>query len=165
VAIGLTGDANKLIKGYNSVSFNANATAQKEASIASYEIINGSQKKTTATGKMDNVNNGTFTFKVTDSRGNSTTKTVTKTMINYVPLTCNLSTSAELADSTTAKITLNISGNYYKGSFGAKNNTLTIKYRYKTNSGNYGDWVSSNATITYKNNTYSLTDTITGLGY
>ena len=58
---------------------------------------------------------------------------------------------------------MTISGNYFNGSFGAVANTLTVKYRYKANSENYGGWQTATATIS--GNTYKATVNISGLDY
>ena len=161
VSITLTGDANnKVIKGYNSMSVSAGATAQKGATIKSYKISCGGKSISTASGTLGNVESGTFTFAVTDSRGNTVTKTLNKTLINYVKPTCNLSVSAPTADGA---LTLTISGNYFNGTFGAVTNALTVQYRTKENSGSYGSWKTATATIS--GNTYRATVNLTGLNY
>ena len=156
----LTGDSNKIIKGYNSITVNANAAAVKGATLSSYSITNGGKSIATASGTLSNVETGTFTFKVTDSRGNITTKTVSKTLINYVKLTCNL---VAAAPTTAGEMAFTIKGNYFNGSFGAVANALTVQYRYKTNSGSYGSW--TNATATLSGNAYTANVSITGLDY
>ena len=161
VSITLTGDANnKLIKDYNVMSVSAGATALKEATIKSYKISCGGKSITTESGTLDFVDSGTFTFSVTDSRGNTTTQKVTKTLIPYVKLTCNLSANAP---TTAGDMTFTVKGNYFNGSFGAVTNTLTVQYRYKTNSGSYGAW--TNLTPTISNNTYTANGSLTGLDY
>lgn len=155
----LTGDANKIIKGFNTVSVTATATALKGATIKSYKITNGSRSLTTSSGTFTNVESGTFVFSVIDSRGNTTTVTLIKTLINYVLLTANLSANMTV-DGT---ITATVNGNYFNGSFGSVANTLTVQYRYKTVGGTYGSWTS--ATATKNGNTYTANISITGLDY
>lgn len=162
---GMTGNPNTIIKGYNSVAVAANAQAQKGAAIVSYKITNGENTLTTASGKFDYTENNTFTFSATDNRGQTTTQTVTLTMIDYVKLTCNLDAKIELVSDDNAKIIIEVSGNYFSKSFGAKANTLAIKYAIKANSGEYGQWVTVSGTPTFDGNTYKLTHEITGLVY
>lgn len=167
VSTTLTGDANKIIKGFNSVSITINATALKgNNSITSQKVTCGGKSLTSASGTLQNVESNIFDFTVTDKRGLTTTKRVTKTLINYVPLTCNLNASIALSssDQTLATATLNINGKYFNDSFGAVDNELTVQYRYKTNDGDYGDWTPLTAT-TGSNSTYTATGTITGLSY
>ena len=156
----LTDGANWIIKGYNSVQVAANAAALKGASIKSYKISCGDKSITTATGKLNNVDSNIVKFTVTDSRGNSTTKTVTLRLISYVFPTCNLTVSTP---TTSGDLSLTVKGNYFNGSFGAVDNALTVQYRYKVNDGSYGAWTALSPTIT--GNTYAVTENITGLDY
>lgn len=157
----LTGDGNnKLIKEHNFMSITIGAAALKGATIKSQKVECGSQSFTTATGSLTNVSSGSFKFTVVDSRGNTTTKTVNKTMIDYVKLTCNLSASAPTTDGV---LSFSVNGNYFNGSFGAVSNTLTVQYRLKTNDGAYTDWAALTPTIT--NNTYKVSSSISGLDY
>lgn len=156
----LTGDANKIIKGFNYVNVASNAKGLKGASIKSQQITSGAAVINRASGSFNNTESADFTFTVTDSRGNTTTQTVSKTLINYVKLTCNLTATNPTTD---GEVTLKINGHYFNGSFGAVNNTLTVQYRYKENDGAYGDWITVDAPRT--NDTYDVTLNLTGLDY
>lgn len=123
----LTGDANKLIKYKSTAQATITATAKNSATITK-KTING----TTVSGNtltIANVSTNSFTFSTTDSRGytNSTTKKLT--MVNYVPLT--ISANFFRPQPTTGQISLSFSGNYFNGSFGATNNTLSIQWQWK----------------------------------
>ena len=160
-----TGDENKIIKGYNAISYDIGATANKGASISSYQIVCGTMSKSSATGSLNNVLSGVFVVSATDSRGFTTSQTVEKELINYVKLTCAMTASASLnVETNKADVSLTVSGNFYSGSFGASTNALTIQYRYKTNSGSYGSWTNLTPTIN-NNNTYSVSYTIGNLDY
>lgn len=160
-SIVLTGDASgKVIKGYNSMKVAVNATAQKQATITSYKISCGGKSITSASGTLGYVDSGTFTFSATDNRGNTTTKTISKTLINYVKLTCNLAANAPTTDGA---LSFTVSGNYFNGSFGAVDNSLTVQYRIKEDSGTYSEWQTIAATIS--SNTYKAAHTISGLDY
>jgi hypothetical protein len=161
----LTGNPNSIIRGYNSVAVAANATARKGASIVSYNIRNGAKSITTASGKLDYVETNTFVFTVTDNRGLTVTENLTLPIVDYSKPTCNLNAKIELLNEENAKIILEISGNCYKGSFGATENSLAIKYAIKANNGDYGQWVTLSGTPTYSNGTYRITHEITGLVY
>ncbi len=157
----LTGDAsNKIIKGYNNMSVSMTPAALKGATITSQTIKCGDKTVSGTSASFANVETATFTFYVKDSRGNTKTQTVTKTLINYVKLTCNMDNTNPTVD---GKMSLQLSGNYFNGSFGATNNTLTLQYRYKTNDGAYGSWI--NVTPTISGNTYNATVNLTGLNY
>jgi hypothetical protein len=159
-SVSLTGDKNKIIKGFNYITASMTATALKGASIKSQTITNGSKTLTAASGNFENVESGTFVFTTTDSRGYATTQTIIKELIEYIKLTCNMDVDNPNIDGET---TLKISGNYFNGSFGKVANTLQVQYRYKESDGNYSEWID--AEFTLSNNTYNSTIDITGLNY
>ena len=158
--LALTGNKNKYVRYYSNPKYTMNAAALKEATIKSVKATCGSVTRTSQTGEFYNIENDSITFSVTDSRGNTTSKVVPLDMIDYVKLSCNL---AVTTPSTDGNSTLTISGNYFNGSFGATNNSLTVQYRFKENDGEYGDWIAATATIT--NDIYKATVNITGLNY
>lgn len=151
----LTGDENKFIKYYSSANFSFGASAKNSATIKTYNLTVGSKVTSNSTGTFQNVESASFAFGVVDSRGFSASQTVNKTLINYVKLTCAMTVSNPTAD---GKCTLTINGNYFNGSFGVTNNTLTVQYRT-----NNGSW--TNATATLSGNTYKVTVNLTGLDY
>ena len=156
----LTGDSSKFIKYYSNASVSTGASARNSATLKSQKITCGGKSITSASGTINAVESGSFTFSATDSRGYTTSQTVNKTLIEYIKLTCSLNASAP----TTAGVaTLKISGNYWDGSFGKVANTLTVQYRYKTQGGSYGAWTT--VTATKSGNTYNATATISGLDY
>lgn len=156
----LTGDSSKFIKYYSNASVSTGASARNSATLKSQKITCGAKSISSASGTINKVESGSFTFSATDSRGYTTTQTVNKTLIEYIKLTCSLNAGAP----TTAGVaTLKISGNYWNGTFGAVENTLTVQYRYKTQGGSYGAWTTISATKS--NNTYNATATISGLDY
>lgn len=156
----LTGNSSKFIKYYSNASVATGAKARNSATLKSQKITCGAKSITSASGTINAVESGSFTFSATDSRGYTTTQTVNKTLIEYIKLTCSLNAGAP----TTAGVaTLKISGNYWDGSFGKVANTLTVQYRYKAQEGSYGNWTT--VTATKSNNTYNATATISGLNY
>lgn len=159
VTASLTGDSNTLIRYFSNAAITFGASALKGASIKSRKVECGS-KSLTADGTMSAVDAGKFVFTVTDSRGNTTTKTVTKSIVNYVKLTCGL---ANTEFNTDGVISFNIKGNYFNGSFGTTANTLSVQYRYKLADGSYSSW--ADVTATKSGNTYNAAVTISGLDY
>ena len=156
----LTGNNSKFIKYYSNASVATGAQARNSATLKSQKITCGAKSITSASGTINAVESGSFTFSATDSRGYTTTQTLNKTLIEYIKLTCSLNAGAP----TTAGVaTLKISGNYWDGTFGAVANTLTVQYRYKAQGGSYGNWTTVSATKS--NNTYNATATISGLNY
>lgn len=157
--IALTEDNNKLIKYFSNAQWAHNAAAVKKASISQYIMSNGGTSYNTPSGTINGVQNNSFAFTVKDSRGNVTSQSLTRTMVNYVKLTADLSVKMAV----TGEATLTCTGNYFDGSFGSQSNTLTFRYRYKELNGSYGDWVT--ATPSKSGNTYSISPTISGLDY
>jgi hypothetical protein len=160
----LTGDSNVLVKYFSNAIATANAVAVKESSITAYSITNNGVSATTKSAVFNKVESNSFDFSITDNRKNTVKKTITKTLVPYVKLTCSFATSIALDTETTSKATITISGNCFKGSFGAKSNALTVYYRYKEEGGTYGDWISLTPTQS-DNNTYSFTTSVYGLDY
>ena len=156
----LTGDENKLIKYYSQAQFTVTGSAKNSATVKSLtSTYNGStvskDNATSWTAHYSNATQASYVFGVVDSRGYSNSVTVTKTLINYVKITCALSVSNPTAS---GDCTLTIKGNYFNGSFGSTNNTLTVQYK-KDN----GSWTS--VTASKSGNTYSASIKITGLDY
>lgn len=157
----LTGDSGKLIKYYSDVYVDTHAVANKGSSIKVNKITNGSQVITTGWGTMTDIESGTFRFEVVDSRGFKTALTTEKEVIEYKKLTCNVEMGYT---STAGDLSFTVSGNYFNGNFGVADNTLTMRYRYKTSSTEYGEWVAITPTIN-TDNTYTADANVTGLDY
>lgn len=161
-SVGLTGDNNVVIKGFNYMVANSRAAAKKGATIESQTITSGAQAFAGGgSAGFSNTESPEFIFKAVDSRGNVVTQTVTKSFIDYIPLTCDLIVDPP---TTAGDTQLVITGNYFSGTFGKQSNTLSIYYRYKIASGDYGEWVSVPITVN-EDNTYTLTVDISGLDY
>lgn len=161
-SIDLTGDSNKIIKGYNTVNAISGAAALKGASITSQSITCGSEVITSSSGVFNNVENPTFIFSVTDNRGLTTTKTVTKELIDYVKLTCSMQISPPDAE---GDLSFSIYGNYFDSSFGAVYNELAVQYRYKpvNEDWEYYGWIDVYPST--NGNTYDAQIDIRGLDY
>lgn len=157
----LTGDENKIIKGFNYIQAAVNATAYKGASIKKQTIecggvtINGS-------GAFDNTESATFVVTATDSRGYTTTQTITKTLIDYIKLTCNLIAGKPNAQ---GEMSIKINGNYFNNTFGAVANTLQVQFRYKAENADYSEWIDADPAPHINGNAYDTTIDITGLDY
>jgi len=158
--IALTGNKNVLLVGHSNAYFSIGAAANKQATIASQKVTNTGVSFETATGTFEKVGSGVFVFDAVDSRGNATQYTLTKDTVGYIKLTCDLKAFAPTPDGA---MEFEISGNYFNSSFGAVDNTLAVYYRYKTNSGEYCDWITLQPTVT--NNRYTTSVVMTGLDY
>lgn len=146
--IAKTGDNKKLVKYYSNASITSNAAATKYSTLTSVKVTCGSKSITSQNGVINDIDSGTFTFYVKDSRGNETVKSITPnsgvfSFIDYVKPTCVIANN--LPD-TDGKMLIEVSGNYYNGNIGNTPNTLTVEYRYKTVGGSYSDWKP----VTYK---------------
>lgn len=152
--LALTGDKNKLVKYYSDAKITIGASAVKGATLSSSGVSCGG-KSLSANGTINDVESGTFTFTATDSRGNSASKTVEKTFIDYVKLTANFKPTITVDGEATVRI----SGNYFNDTFGAVANSLSVSYRFKTSAGAYGDWIS--LTPTFGDRDYEVESTFT----
>lgn len=143
--IALTGNSSTLIRYRSNPKCTITATPKNSASISTVKIrgtavtgTTGSNGVVTAEKTYSNASYTSFAFAATDSRGYSTTKTVSPTVVSYVELTCSPVISRPTP--TGSSIVMSVSGALYRGSFGAASNTLTLDYRYKTTDGSYGSW-------------------------
>lgn len=153
--IALTGNPDILVKFCSKAKCTIGVTLNKNAGSVKAKTINNIAVSGN-TLEIPNVEVGTFDFYAKDSREYPNSDKVIKTLVPYVKLTANV--TAQRADPTSGNATLQIEGNYFNGNFGAKDNTLTVKYRQ----GN-GDYVTVTPTIS--NNTYRVTASLTGVDY
>lgn len=156
-----TGDKNKFIKYYSDAKVDSGAAAYKGASIVSQKIVCGHTMLGAGSGTFTNVESATFVFTATDNRGNTVSQTLTKTLINYIKATCNLTVEPPTTDGVT---TLTINGLYWNGDFGGHSNFIHLVYRYKAEGEEYGNNISVTPTIN-DDYTYSAKVTITDLDY
>lgn len=166
--VALTGNENTIVRYASMAEYSFEPVAKKYATIASQYIQNGTKKITgLSQGIIDEPESGLFVFSATDSRGLTTTATVTKSFIEYVKPTCHQALKAEMVGETGAKITLTISGDYFNGTFGAVSNTLKLEVKHTQNDGTMGDWVDLTDGLipVFDGNTYSLEITISGFDY
>lgn len=158
--VALTGNDNVLIKGYSWPSFWQNGAALKSATITGQNTRNGNQVKSGESGTFATTETNIFGFWIQDSRGNQDYIEREVSMIDYVPLTCNIET---VNVETSGSITFRIKGNYFNGSFGAQNNSLTLAYWYTKDDGTYTE--ETYITPTFNGNTYSIDITLSDLDY
>lgn len=148
----LTGSPSILIRRHNYVIATIECNAKKNASIVAKYVTCGTTTKKIEDdyAVFENVSDNNFKFTVVDSRGKQTTTPITPTMVNYIPLTCNVMVDRDLDSDNNAKIHVTAGGKYYKGSFGAIENSLRVQYRYKSSSeADYPEvWTPLEPTIT-----------------
>lgn len=127
-AISLTGDCNTLIRYQSNARVSATYFGRNSATITDYKMTHNGKVYTDSEVLIEGVENGTFEFTVTDSRGLTTSYTEIKSVIPYVKLTCNLTCDKPDGD---GNMTLSLSGNFFDGYFGDADNSLVVQYRYK----------------------------------
>ncbi len=157
----LTGDKTKMIQGFSDISYAITATPRNGAKLASVSATNGIVTYATETGKFTNSKTIQYTFYATDSRGLQSRYSTIIPAVNYSKPSINIS---DINFGTDGKLVFNISGLWWDNSFGAKSNSVTARYRYKANDGDWSAWKVSHIV---DNNTgkYANGVQITGLDY
>ena len=158
----LTGDSNTLIRYYSNPKVTAEYAAKNSAAVASYTMTHNGKTYTADSVVIEGAERGEFQFAVTDSRGLTANLSVTKPVIPYVKLTCNLAANKPDGD---GNMTLAASGNFFAGSFGAEENTLTVQYRYKLSGTPWQEeqWQDMESVVT--GNGYTAQTELTDLDY
>lgn len=153
--IALTGNANNLVRFYSTAICTITAAAKKNATLVNKKITGVDVTGNTLT--INNVETDAFSFSATDSRGYSKSVTMKKTLIPYIRITCNARGYRPAPTDGSGRV--EISGQYYNGSFGAVENALSVKYKI----GSGGSWQSVTPTIS--DNTYNAVADLNGLDY
>lgn len=147
----LTGDENKLVKYFSNAKIKVTASALNYSSIKSYSVkCDDGKSSNNSEVTMNKVESGNFTIVVTDSRGFSTTKTIKKTMIDYIKLALT-DVKVKRESSTSSKVYLTYTGQYFSGSFGSLLNTLLVRYRTRLKNGTWGNYQTLEPTINGSN--------------
>ena len=134
----LTGDANKLVKGYSIgrvsiTSIRASSANDSKAAISELKIGGTSVSTSTTTKDFNKISSKTVDIYVKNSRGYSKTFTLSATaLIDYIPLTINA--DFKRTTQTGSEVKLTYKGNYFNQSFGSVSNTLTLSWAYKKKS-------------------------------
>lgn len=158
--IALTGNSAILVALHSVASVKANATAKKQATIKSVSITNG-LVTLTADGTLTPVAGIPITITATDSRGNTTTYKAPNRVIPYID---PISTIENSMPNALGELDLSAKGMVYDGSFGAKANAFSVKYRFKEGSGSYGNWIVFDS-ATMDGNAFVAEASVTGLNY
>ena len=159
--LALTGGSGNLVKYYSKVEVKTRAQAVKGASLVRKSITCGSQTLA-GDGTLEGVESGTIVVSATDSRGNTTTKTVERKLVGYVRLSC---TMGQGTPDASGRYDLEVTGACFYGSFGEKENTLTVEYRYRAQGAEeWGAWTAVDR-ATQLGFTYVAHATVEGLNY
>ena len=154
--IALTGDSNKIVKYFSNAKVDITATAKNSATITSRKVVCGNKSGTSTSNTLNSVESGTFVVSCTDRRGFTASKTITKTLVDYIKLAF---TDIALERPTTTSNTVNaiIKGNYFNENFGITDNSFEMKYRYRETGGEWSSYTTLTATITENTFTFSST--------
>lgn len=148
----LTGNANKIVKYFSNAKIVTTATPKNSATISSVKVVCSNKSATGTNVTINNVESNVFNITATDSRGLVTSTTVTKTLVNYIKCAIT-SIKLERLSTTSNTVKATINGNFFNASFGAKTNTLTLKWRYRIKGGTWNSY--ANLTTTKSGNTFS----------
>lgn len=121
----LTGDGNVLVRYASSALCTIAAQGRKGATLAEKKIDSLPVSANTYT--LGGIERDVVVFSARDSRGYTATATVQKPMVPYVRLSCNV--TAKRTDPTSGNVALEVTGDYYAGSFGAQVNELRLHCR------------------------------------
>lgn len=162
----LSGNTNTIINGVSNVQITLYATATIGAyvkdkwcqNLPKYFSMTHSNSET-----FVGHNNGVFRFGATDTRNRSAVKTITLATVDYRSPTVSID-GVEI--NTSGVATIDISGTWFKGSFGKVSNDITVSYRYKPNSSSsWGSWTTIPNVTKNNDGTFSVTTTKNGLSY
>lgn len=157
--VSLTGNSSVIVKHKSNPTCKFNAAARNNATIVNRTVVCGGSSLQ-ADGTINGATSGTFVFSVTDSRGYTTSVTLTRTLVDYIVPSCAITNESFNGE---GEITFNVNGNCFSGSFGAQSNTVTVQYRYKAAGGSYSAWKAVTATV--GTGKYSASVRVTGADY
>ena len=145
--------ANDVLVRYMSIpKFEIRALGTNYATIKSYSVteLNSSEisSSTNNITLSSTVKNNSFLIKVTDSRNNFSTVTITSN--NFVEYNLPAISRLDLVRSgeNLDKVQANITGVWFNKSINGVTNTASLKYRYKTTDGEYSNYIDIAATPT-----------------
>lgn len=133
-------------------------TALKGSSISKVVITHNNKTYTDSSSpyQLDiPITNNKFVIAVTDSRGNTTSQTITKTMISYAPVDIT-NLSMKRVNPTSSNIIVNLEATYYQATFGSTANVPIVKW--KLDNGSYTTIPSSNYIINNTNHTLKISN-------
>lgn len=159
LTVALTGDPSVMVRYASKAQVITGAKAVKFATLKSVKVTCGS-KSISGDGTISGVEFGSFQISATDSRGNTTTATVKKTLVEYVTPTCYI---GEGTPNAVGEYDFSTSGTAWNGDFGEEVNLLTAEYRYRLQGGDWGEWLPME--VQTNGNSYTATVHVEGLDY
>jgi len=153
----LTGDPQVLVRYMSVARCRIAAIPQKGANVTRLQIAGQQLSPQEDVVVLTDVQSPYITFGATDSRGYSASFTPEDmTMVDYIRLTCNATVSR--TDPTSGDAVLEGKGSWFAGSFGVRNNSLTISCSIDD-----GDWLDLTPEMTEEG--YRFHALLTGLDY
>lgn len=157
----LTGSNSAFIRGYSDANCDVSATARFGATITKIWANDAFTNNGNGSYTIAPINSDTITFYAQDSRGYIGSVSVSVSLVPYIVLTNNA--VGGRPKPTDGSAFIQFKGDYFAGSFGAVNNTLSVQYYIE-----YPDGSVSNVTTvtpTISNNTYSAYVELGGFDY
>ena len=132
--IALTGNANKLVKGYSNAKLtltlkSATTSGDTKSTISARNVDGTSFSGSEVT--INKVNKKDFNITVSNSRGFSTTANISASgeLVNY--FSPNMSADFSRTDQTSSKVKLTYNGSFFNQSFGSVSNELEMAWYWK----------------------------------
>lgn len=167
ITVNLTDDNTVFIKNVSNAKVNFKFNTLKYAVLSVMKINGVALSNITPTSSdegttnyeveytINGINTNNVDIYIKDSRGIEYIDTKALDMIDYIPVSANV--SAKRKQPTTGEIQTQFTGNYFNDSFGASNNQLTIMYKYKrVDEQGYSNYITltENTDYTIENNTF-----------
>lgn len=166
ISLQLSGNTSTIISGVSNVQINLYAAPTPGAYVKDkwcQNLPNYYSDRQGTTQTFIGHNNGVFRFGATDTRNRSAVKTITLAAVDYKSPTISID---GIEINTSGVATIDISGTWFKGSFGKVSNDITVSYRYKSNSSSsWGSWTTIPNVTKNDDGTFSVTVTKNGLSY
>lgn len=140
--VGVTGNNQLLISGLSNAQITAVPSPKKYATISSVKIggVNVTAGGSPYRRTIEDVTATSYLLEVTDSRGLSNTYTLNLTYVTYQAITFLASFFRTAAMNN--EIALQFSGTFYNHNIGSTANTLTVRYRYQPELGEWSEWIT-----------------------
>lgn len=140
-----------LISGLSNAKVTAIPVLKKYATVSSVKIgdVNVTAGGSPYTRTINAVTAASYSIEVTDSRGYTATGTVTLDYITYNAITFLASFFRTAAMNN--EIALQYSGTFHNATIGNTTNTLTVRYRYQPELGEWSEWITTPPTTDENN--------------
>ena len=165
--IALTGNNTTVVNGYSNLELSMSSSAKKSASIKKNVISYDGKQHESSKITWNKATSGDIEFQCEDSRGYKVSVTKKLTFKDYFKPKCTITLGTPNAQ---GNMSFTIHGSYWKGNFGAKNNTLDVQYIVREKGASTASatdvWVKIPlSNITFNGNSFSHTVYLSGLDY